>query len=142
MVLDALAFLLATLLTASHVGCAVPTVRETTRLLPGDSYTTLDANAPAVLAAAEQVVRDMDLDILRCDTSGLDGLIVARSRNNGEVQVSVKSAGPTRSRVWVRVGVFGDLRMQHTILAKLREHLPPPEPATSCSEHCLPVTAS
>lgn len=126
--LEAAAFLLATLLPASQIGCAVPTVRETTRYLPGDSYAMIDADAPAVLAAAERVVRDMDLDLLRCDTSGLDGLIVARSQNSGEVQVSVKSASSTRSRVWVRVGVFGDSRMQHAILARLQENLAPPAP--------------
>jgi hypothetical protein len=77
----------------------------------------------------------MDLDILRCDSSGLDGLIVARTRNNGELQVSVKSAGATKSRVWVRVGVFGDSRMQQTVLQRIREQLAlsPPTVADSTS---------
>jgi hypothetical protein len=135
LVLETVAFLLAALLPASQIGCALPTVRETTRLLPGDSYCSIDAEAPRVLTAAERVVREMDLDILRCDSSGLDGLIVARTRNNGELQVSVKSAGATKSRVWVRVGVFGDSRMQQTVLQRIREQLAlsPPTVADSTS---------
>ena len=125
------AFLLAFLLSASQTGCAVPTVRETTRLLPGDSYCSLDAEAPRVLSAAEEVVREMDLDILRCDSSGLDGLLIARTQHNGELQVSVKSASATTSRVWVRVGVFGDFRMQQTILQRIRRQLASTPPAVA-----------
>jgi hypothetical protein len=126
-------FVAATLLLTGSAGCLARTAVGTNTLLSkfrGDTETVFLADARRVTDAAEDAVRDLDLDVLTVSNSGLDGVVTARTAAESAVQISVRGEHRGRSRVWVWVGPAGDEPLQERLLEamRIRLGLPPIPP--------------
>lgn len=113
--------LLAPLLLAP-AACKTSQIGVTNRL--GTIKTMLDSPPDRVIAAAEEVLREMDLEILEARSTSLDGRVEARTANDRPILVKTELAGNNVSEVSIRVGsTLGDEALSLQILNRIKERL-------------------
>jgi hypothetical protein len=117
----------ALLLVASQTGCLVAAAAAgtgaTVAYVRGDTEAVLQGDPPRVAAAAERAANQLKLSVVSANSTGLDGKLIARTASDAKVEVTIKGEGPGTSKVWIRVGMFGDTAIQQNMLDAIRQHL-------------------
>jgi len=94
----------AALLVAAGVGAGAAGVAY----VKGDLESELNANPDEVARAAEQAFEDLGIRKISSGSSTLDAEVVGRTGLDDKVLVKVESQGEGRSKMRIRIGVFGD----------------------------------
>lgn len=113
--------MLMAIVTAGLVGCSSPQTGVKTSW--GKLHAYLDAMPPQVIAAAQQVAKDMELTVESAQATQLDGRLVARTARDTSIKVNVERYGDNISAISIKVGTWGDeslsLEYFNAIQAKL-----------------------
>ena len=109
---------------AAGTGAGVAYVR-------GDLDATLDASPAAAADATERAFKDLELNVISKESSGLDAKLVGRTARDVKLTVVIKGESDQLSRISIRTGVFGDDAIQSRVLAKIREHLGAAPPSST-----------
>src|SRR5437762_3111892 len=111
-------------LTVSQSGCLLAAAAAGTgagvAYVKGKSTDVLDADPRAIADATVAAMKDLDIAVISSDASGVDASIVGRTARDAKVQVTAKTQTEKTSKVFVRVGVFGDDPLQARILERIR----------------------
>jgi hypothetical protein len=89
----------------------------------GDLETTLNANPPQVIDAANAAVSDMNLARVSSTATDIDGMVIARTADDTKITIKVKQSGEGMSHLSIRVGVFGDEQVSLQVLENIRNNL-------------------
>jgi hypothetical protein len=96
----------------------------TVAYLKGDSEILMDGTPSQVASAAEKSAKDLGLHVVSNQSSELDSKVITRTADDVRVVVYAKAQGEKVSRVYVRMGVFGDDAMQQRMIEKIKANLP------------------
>jgi len=109
------------LLTALSAGCSAsePGVKNTF----GNLSTRVNADPAATTAAAENVLRELELLRVHADSTDLDGKAFGYTASDRKVSVSIKKQGEGVSRVKVRVGWSGDEDLGLAVIRRIEDRL-------------------
>ena len=88
-----------------------------------DVEAVIHAQPPAVVAAAESALGEMDVVILGQSSSELDGVLTARTAQDKKVTIKVKRQTDKTSTVSIRVGTFGNEPLSRNILDRMKKRL-------------------
>jgi hypothetical protein len=120
-------------LAAAQGGCIVVAAAAGTgagvAYVRGDLDATLDASPRAAADATERAFKDLELNVISKESSGLDAKLIGRTARDVKLTVVIKGESERLSRISIRTGVFGDDAIQSRVLAKIREHLGEAAPA-------------
>lgn len=105
------------LLAAALSGC------QTAKKVVGTYEEQLKATPPEIVAAAQDALEELDLEVEESRSSQLDGIVTATTAQGQEIKVSVKREGDEQSRISIRVGALGDSGISNTILEKTKKNL-------------------
>ncbi|MBA3849261.1 MAG: hypothetical protein C0502_04605 [Opitutus sp.] len=83
----------------------------------------LDDNLDDVYRATQKAIRGLEFAIIDERKSGVDATVVARTALDKRVEVILKRVGDKTTRVSIRVDVFGDEALSHTILERIKSRL-------------------
>lgn len=103
---------------AAGTGATVAYVR-------GDLSETVVADPQRVALATEQAAKNMELVVVSKQSSKVDAKVVTRTARDVRMVVVAKSEGEQTSRVFVRVGTFGDDSLQRRMMDQIRANLTP-----------------
>jgi hypothetical protein len=106
-------------LIAAAAGAAAGTVAY----VKGDLEGYLDGNPEKVAEATKLAMADLKFHSVHGAGSGVDGRVDGRTAADKEVSVKIKSVGANQSRVWIRVGTFGDEAISRELLEKMKDRL-------------------
>jgi hypothetical protein len=81
------------------------------------------ADPDDVTAAAEDVVRELELDLVRSTATKVDGLVEARTAKDKLVRIESESAGIGVTELSIRVGTSGDEALSLRIWELIQERL-------------------
>lgn len=91
------------------IGALCATALGCNALREANHYGALaDAEPLAVAAATVATFEEMTIPVLSNEATGLDARVVGRNATGDEIKVSVDRESAGHSRVWIRVGTFGD----------------------------------
>lgn len=76
-----------------------------------------------VVSAAEAAMKELSLTVLTAKSSGVDGLITARTAQDKKIIVKVYRESETTSRVAIKVGFLGDKPIGRAIIAETKKRL-------------------
>lgn len=96
---------------------------KTAKEVVGTYEMQLKATPPEIVAAAEDAMKELELEVDESRSSQLDGIVTAKTAQGQEIKVSVKREGDDDSRISVRVGALGDAGISNTILEKTKKKL-------------------
>jgi hypothetical protein len=107
--------------TLGGAGCSTsqPGMRNTM----GRVSATLGARPDKVAAAAERVMKRMDLIRVTETSTKVDGEVVGFTAQDKKVTISMKADGENRSAVGVRVGAMGDSNLSVLLLTGIEKDL-------------------
>ena len=119
-------------LSLAALALAAPTLFtacESLRANPGPDGTafslatldgTIHGTPKQVVAAAESVLREMDLRVVSSAASGVDGKLVARSALDKPIHIEVRKVDEATSKLSIRIGTFGDADLSREIYRKTK----------------------
>lgn len=96
---------------------------RTMKKATGTQEVFLQASPERVVAAVEAAMKELSLTVLTVESSGVDGLITARTAQDKSVTVKVNRQNDDLSRVTIKVGVIGDKPIGSAIIAKTKKRL-------------------
>src|SRR6185369_878927 len=100
----------------------------------GKSTDVLEASPRAVAEATEMAMKDLGIAVISRQASDVDASIVGLTATDAKVDVTVKSETQTMSKIFIRVGVWGDDVLQWRLLKQIRTNLGlPASPTTNTS---------
>ena len=106
-----------------QVGClavaAVGAGAGAVMYIRGDLVTTSAKPVEEVYAAVEQTCQELEFEITEQEKKAFSGTIVANS-DFGRVIFEMKGESPTKTKISIRVGAFGDKGASELILEKLK----------------------
>jgi hypothetical protein len=94
----------------------------TAAYVTGDTEATLAAEPQHVLTAARETYKAMDIAITDEMKGGGQRRLKGETGAGETVSVSVEPRGES-TKVWVRVGFFGDSALSHQILERIKQRL-------------------
>ncbi len=94
----------------AHYGC------ETLR-------TKLNADIGAVYGAARRATNELHLRVTRAAQDGISGEILARDAHRDNVDIQLGALPEGRTRLTIRVGVFGDKNKSIVLLQRILDNL-------------------
>ena len=94
----------------AHYGC------ETLR-------TKLNADIGAVYGAARRATNELHLRVMRAAQDGISGEILARDAHRDNVDIQLGALPEGRTRLTIRVGVFGDKNKSIVLLQRILDNL-------------------
>ena len=103
-------------------GCKTSEV-GVTKSMGGAINAYVDALPPQVVAAAENVAKDMELTVDSAASSQLDGRFRAHTAQGKSIKVDVARYGDNISSVSIKVGTWGDESMSLDYLAAMKKKL-------------------
>lgn len=89
----------------------------------GELKSTLEANPPEVVRAAERALESMNMKIDSSTSSDLDGKVTAHSSLDKQVTINVERASDHKSKIGIRVGTMGDEEQSRAILDRIQKKL-------------------
>jgi hypothetical protein len=88
----------------------------------GDTETTLDAEPEAVVEAARATFKAMEIATVGFSHHGKQRQLKGRTTNDESVKVTVEPRGEA-TKIWIRVGFFGDAPLSQQILSRVKDRL-------------------
>ena len=88
----------------------------------GSSVVILEARPKPVLKAARQVYRQMEIEVDYSRRNGERRRLSGSTRNNDPVKTTVLAVD-AGTKMWVRVGMFGDRELSDEIARRIRDRL-------------------
>ncbi len=89
----------------------------------GKTEMALDATPPAIASATETAMRDMKIAVISNNSSDAEASIIGRTSSDAKVEVTAKSETERSSKIYIRVGVWGDKVIQWNLLDRVRTNL-------------------
>jgi hypothetical protein len=86
----------------------------------GELEGRLDGSPQQVVRASERALKDMDIQIISADATGIDGKVVGRTALDKKIEISVKRDGDESSKIAIRVDTFGDESLSRQIYDKIK----------------------
>jgi pantothenate kinase len=86
-------------------------------------WTTVNGDTMRVTKAAREVVEDLHLQNVDSKSTGVDGLVTARTADKTRITIEVQRVTDTTSQVSVNVGTLGDPALGKDILARIQNKL-------------------
>lgn len=83
----------------------------------------LDAGVPVVYAAAKRATNDLHLRVMRAAQDGISGEIRALDSQRDNVEVELGALPEGRTKLTIRVGVFGDKDKSIVLFERIMENL-------------------
>lgn len=80
----------------------------------------LDAAVKASSAAAEAVLKEMNITVVSTTADDLTGVIEARTAENTRVRINFNSVTANTTRINIRIGVFGNQAMSMSIYERIK----------------------
>lgn len=119
--------LLALALCAPLSGCALVVAGAAgaagAMYVNGEYDGRLSASPQKCAEATRRVFEDMEIKLLKCDASALDGRVVGKSALEREITVTLKRESEIQTKVSIRVGTFGDEKVAAEIFRKIQARL-------------------
>lgn len=84
---------------------------------------TADAEPQAVASAAVTAFEQMTIPIVSQEATAIDARVVGKNSQGDEIRVSVDREAPGRSRVWIRIGTFGDDTASSELWERIKKNL-------------------
>jgi hypothetical protein len=88
----------------------------------GDLEGIVDADVESVAAATGRALEELDLTVVSTKSSKIDGEVVARTAGDEKITVRLSEEGEQRTKVRIRIGVFGDETLSRRIYDTIRAH--------------------
>lgn len=95
----------------------------TVAYIRGELNASLDGSLASVSKAARGAIDDLKFARISETSDALVTILIARTADDTRVEVRVERVTDSLSKVRVRVGVFGDERVSHLILERLKSQL-------------------
>ena len=92
----------------------------------GNLSTVVDADPQTTALAAEAALNELELLRVSSESTELDGKAFGYTASDKKVSVSIKLADENQSKVWIRVGTFGDEDLGLAVLKKIEDRLGTP----------------
>jgi hypothetical protein len=89
----------------------------------GDLDATLGAGLDRSTRAANQAVGHLEFSKVSESKDALQALLIARNALDRKIEIRLEQTGPARTKIKVRVGVFGDDALALAILEKVKSNL-------------------
>ena len=93
------------------------------RKASGIQEVILQASPQRVVSATQAAMKALSLTVLSAESSGVDGLVTARTAQDKKITVKVFRDGDTTSRVTIKVGLLGDKPIGSAIIAETKKRL-------------------
>ena len=117
-------------LAMSQTGCLLAAAAAGTgagvAYVKGKSTDLIEADPRAIADAAEKAMRDLDIAVISKAATGVDASIVGRTARDTKVDITAKAETDRTSKVFIRVGVFGDDPLQARLIERIRANLGAP----------------
>jgi hypothetical protein len=88
----------------------------------GDTETVLDAKPEAIIEAGRKVFKAMEITEVGYAQYGKQRRLKGRTTNDESVKVTVEPRGQA-TKVWIRVGFFGDEALSRQILSRIKDRM-------------------
>jgi hypothetical protein len=123
----ALAALVLAAAATLHSGCLAVAAGAagagTVAYVRGELAASLDQNFDRSVRATERAIADLKFAKISEKQDALVAVIVARTAEDKKIEIKVSSVSVARTKVQIRVGVFGDEALSQRILEKIRANL-------------------
>lgn len=103
------------------VGCSTNHPGATNRF--GAVQSTLIAPPSRVAAAAEEVLKDMNIPILTSAATAIDGKVIGETARDKKITITIELKGADASLITIRHGTIGDENISVTILERIEDKL-------------------
>jgi hypothetical protein len=111
----------------SQTGCLLAAAAAGTgagvAYVKGKTVEVVDADPVQIADAAEATMRELGIAVISREASKVDAKIKGRTARDTSVDVTAKAETEKTSKVYVRVGVFGDDPLQARLLDGIKSHL-------------------
>jgi len=81
------------------------------------------ASPPQTVEAGKAALEAKGFELVSANATDIDGLVVTRTATGMRVRIEVERVGSGVSRVWIRVGTFGDEPLSRELLEALKAQL-------------------
>ena len=89
----------------------------------GEHRVDVAASPAQTIQVASNTVEDHGFILISSESDELGGEVIARTSNDARVRVTAQRLSSGHSRVWVRIGAFGNERLSDELLTALTERL-------------------
>ena len=89
----------------------------------GDLEAEVESTPQKIVKAARGALEDLEIHIASVDSTSLDGQVIGHTATDDKVDITVKRLDDTRSRISIRIGIFGDEEGSRRIYDAIRERL-------------------
>src|SRR5947207_241390 len=114
-------------LMLSQSGCLIAAAAAGTgagvAYVKGKTEAVLDADPRAIADATVQAMKDLDIAMVSREAGEAESTVVGRTAKDTKIEVTAKAETTKTSRIYIRVGVFGDDPLQAKLLGKIKENL-------------------
>ena len=113
-------------LTFCLSGCAVALVGAGAAgygYIRGDLEAVVNYDINATYNACLKALDDLELPIISQQKTLLDGKIVSRNSADKKVQINLKRTASRQTKLFIRIGTFGDEVQSQAIYDRIRENL-------------------
>jgi len=122
-------------LVLSQSGCLIAAAAAGTgagvAYVKGKSTDSVEASPRAVADATEMAMKDLNIAHISTDRSDSECNISGRTDRDAKVQVTARAETEKSTKIFIRVGVWGDDVLQARILERIRANLGLPEQSES-----------
>jgi hypothetical protein len=109
--------------TAAWVGVGVGAGAGTVAYLRGDLEIVESENIDTVLVATEKAVEELELKVSKKTRDKMSAVIVARDAGDKKITIKLSAAVEGSTKLYIRVGLFGNETKSRLIHQKIRENL-------------------
>ncbi len=89
----------------------------------GDLEAITDQNVETLHKACLAALDEMNIPVTSSERDVLEGRIIARGVDDKKITIKMKYQEPQVTKLWIRVGTFGDRDKSDAIYASVRKHL-------------------
>ncbi|HEX41906.1 MAG TPA: DUF3568 family protein [Phycisphaerales bacterium] len=89
----------------------------------GDLEAVTDQNVETLHKACLAALEEMNIPVISSERDVLEGKIIARGVDDKKISIKMKYREPQLTKLWIRVGVFGDKDKSQAIYDHIRKHL-------------------